>query len=388
MRLFQESKLTSNAAPELADAHRLGVLAPDRRVLLVTPKLTGMDGVSNVSRQVVDVIVHSNQYRPRLRIWSLADGTCSFRSIPIEGFSDAKVKLGIRALTDAFFAADDLTVFMLHLHLVPLALPIAARGGKLVTFLHGIECWKPLTLIQQTALRCSSLVIATSQYTKEQFTSCNPTLREQDIWVCQPGSESEPRAVNPDRKPSLFALIVGRMDAHERYKGHDLILEIWPRLKSEHLSARLVVVGDGTDLPRLRSKAVALGLGDAVEFLGKVTDECLRGLYSDCAFFVMPSRGEGFGLVFLEAMCAGKACIAAKGAAEEIIEHGVSGYVIDYSNPAELFECMKRLFCNSALRSQMGVAGLRRFRSHFTAAHFRQRLLSVLAQHEEQLCAE
>ena len=86
-----------------------------------------------------------------------------------------------------------------------------------------------------------------------------------------------------------------------------------------------LVVGDGSDLSRLQSKAVRLKLGNAVEFAGNVSEERLYAFYRDCSFFVMPSRAEGFGLVFLEAMRAGKPCIGAEGAAAEIIEHGVCG---------------------------------------------------------------
>src|SRR4029453_732733 len=94
-------------------------------------------------------------------------------------------------------------------------------------------------------------------------------------------------------------------------------------------SARLVIAGDGDDRRRLEQKAAALGLGGRVSFLGYVTEERLHQLYARCAFFVMPSgRLEGFGLAFLEAMRAGKACIGGAGAAEEVIENGVTGRIV------------------------------------------------------------
>ena len=312
-------------------------------------------------------------------VWSLADEPRCWGSISVEGFSGAKPKLLHRALAQLFVPANDLFIFMLHLHLAPVALPIVARGGQLVTFLHGVECWQRVSLLQREALQCSSFVIANSEHTKKTFLSFNPFFQEEDLQVCHLGikSGSSP-VVALDRPAAPFALIVGRMDARERYKGHDLLFEIWPQLIAEIPGARLVVVGDGTDLARLRSKALGLGLEDAVEFAGSVSDEHLYTLYRDCSFFVMPSSGEGFGLVFLEAMRAGKPCIGAEGSAEEIIEHAVSGYVVRHPCSDELLHFMKRLFLPS-LREQMGSAALRRYQSHFTVDQFQSRLLSALA---------
>ena len=67
-------------------------------------------------------------------------------------------------------------------------------------------------------------------------------------------------------------------------------------------------------------------------------------LYRRCAFFVMPSREEGFGLVFLEAMRAGKACIGGAGAAAEVIEDGVTGLVVDATEPEQVEKAVVRLF--------------------------------------------
>jgi glycosyltransferase involved in cell wall biosynthesis len=370
--------------PKLSEPRGSGPLLGVRRALLVTPKLTGRDGVSNASRRVADFVIGNSRYFPNLRVWSLADQKCSWGPISIEGFSSAKWKLLSRVLTQAFVPASDLFVFMLHLHLAPLALPIVARGGQLVTFLHGVESWQSLSLLQRMAVQCSSFVIANSEHTKKKFLSFNPVFQEQDIRVCHLGISAGNPAIAVDCKPVPFALIVGRVDARERYKGHDMLLEIWPRLISEVPGARLLVVGDGTDLSRLRSKALSLGLGNVVEFGGSVSDERLYTFYRDCSFFVMPSSGEGFGLVFLEAMRAGKPCIGAEGAAEEIIEHGVSGYVMKLSHPDELFAYMKGLFLDSSLRERMGSAALQRFKSYFTVDQFQKRLASALAGHYDQ----
>ena len=144
------------------------------------------------------------------------------------------------------------------------------------------------------------------------------------------------------------ALIVARMSAAERYKGHDALLDLWPGVLARRPDARLVVAGDGDDRPRLESRARSLGLSHAVSFAGRVSDARLNELYDECRFLVMPSRDEGFGLVFLEAMRAGKPCIGARGAAEEIIEHNVTGLIVDPGNPASEFDAGRG--CQSSVR--------------------------------------
>jgi phosphatidylinositol alpha-1,6-mannosyltransferase len=166
------------------------------------------------------------------------------------------------------------------------------------------------------------------------------------------------------------------MAAGERYKGHDLLITIWPRVAAEVPGARLMVVGDGDDRARLEARAAPLE--GRVSFIGRVSDEALTALYQQCAFFVMPSRDEGFGLVFLEAMRAGKACIGSVGAAAEIIEDGVTGLVVDPGDPEQLLKAILRLFREPDARGRMGQAGAARVTAQFTEAHFKRRLLGLL----------
>jgi phosphatidyl-myo-inositol dimannoside synthase len=168
------------------------------------------------------------------------------------------------------------------------------------------------------------------------------------------------------------------MSSDERYKGHDPLLDLWSAVLSDFSEARLVIAGDGDDRGRLEAKARDLGLAHRVTFAGRVSDDELRRLYRDCAFFVMPSSGEGFGLVFLEAMRAAKACIGGLGAASEIIEDGVTGLVVDPADTTAVSSAIVRLFRDPGLATSMGQAGRHRVAEHFTADHFRARLRAIL----------
>src|ERR1700689_4853996 len=104
-------------------------------------------------------------------------------------------------------------------------------------------------------------------------------------------------------------LILGRMHDEERDKGHDELLESWPAVVARVPGAQLVVAGLGNDVPRLQAKARALGVGHCVVFCGFLPRATLTALMGRIAVFAMPSAREGFGLVYLEAMRAGRPCI-------------------------------------------------------------------------------
>ena len=146
-----------------------------------------------------------------------------------------------------------------------------------------------------------------------------------------------------------------------------------------HPDAILAIAGDGDDRPRLEMKARGLNIERSVTFTGRIPDDALAALYARCRFFVMPSRDEGFGLVFLEAMRAGKPCIGGAGAAAEIIEHGVTGLVIDPCNRDQLVTAMLCLYGDQALCARLGSAGRERFLSTFTDHHFQARFAASVS---------
>jgi glycosyltransferase involved in cell wall biosynthesis len=166
------------------------------------------------------------------------------------------------------------------------------------------------------------------------------------------------------------------MVAAERYKGHDLLIDLWPRVTREVPGARLIVVGDGDDRSRLEARSSQLETH--IRFLGRLSDEDLAAVYAKCAFLVMPSRDEGFGLVFVEAMRAGKACIGGTGAAEEVIEDGVTGLIVDPDNAEQVLEAIVRLYREPETRARMGRAGVERVTREFRESHFRERFRVLL----------
>jgi phosphatidyl-myo-inositol dimannoside synthase len=262
-----------------------------------------------------------------------------------------------------------------------------ARRAPYAVFLHGIEVWCPLSPRQKRVLRAAAIRIANSHYTAGQVAKVHPDIGP--IEVCHlalpPGETSSSGTETPNagliaRVGRNAVLIVGRISSSERYKGHDQLIQAWPLVRQSVPDAQLVIVGAGDDLPRLEAAASQTGTGEAVFFTGRVSDATLDRLYAHASVFAMPSRAEGFGLVYLEAMRHGLACVASThDAAREVVEHGKTGFLVDQNNIPELARVLVELLRNPALRREMGDEGLRRVKTYFSFDQFQTRLASAMA---------
>ena len=132
-------------------------------------------------------------------------------------------------------------------------------------------------------------------------------------------------------------LTLGRLAAGERTKGFDEVLEILPRLAKRMPEIIYLIAGEGDDKTRLQRKAKELGITDRVVFTGMVPEDEKPDLYRLADVYVMPSRGEGFGIVFLEAMACGVPVVASKvDGSREAVRNGELGLLVDPSKPDEI----------------------------------------------------
>lgn len=156
-----------------------------------------------------------------------------------------------------------------------------------------------------------SLVTCVSRYTRRRFlrwSNLNPanvkvlpnTISNRKVI---PGKQSIKDKLGLNHKKIIVT--VGRLSASEQYKGQDRILTCLPELISKQPDIHYLIAGDGDDKPRLQKLAKDLGIKDNVTFLGNIENEKLDQLYQAADLFAMPSTGEGFGIVFLEAMSHG-----------------------------------------------------------------------------------
>jgi len=292
----------------------------------------------------------------------------------------ARVRFGSRlALGQASGECDWVVYSHLSLARVQRFVPAVSRRPYVV-FLHGIEAWNDLAPAQLATLRAASLRLTNSAYTARRIAARHPAIG--DFSVC-PLALEEPGSLADEACPSIprdpIALIVARMQSTERYKGHDELIECWPLVAARVPGARLVVAGGGDDLDRLKTKARDLGLSASVQFTGFIARDALLSLYRRAAVFAMPSRGEGFGLVYLEAMAHGVPCIGSlSDAATEVISDGETGFLVEQSDRGALADRLVLLLSDSVRRSSMGAAARRAVTNRFNYDRFAADFLSLI----------
>jgi phosphatidyl-myo-inositol dimannoside synthase len=342
------------------------------RIVVLTPNLAGRDGISRLARLVAGACE-----APLILALHEPAALTRFDRADVRGADGRTSKFLAAAVRAAASADAATTVFVVHLHLAPAALALTARGASLAILLCGVEAWKPLTWMQRAAIDRADRLIAISEHTRDRFRAANPMCASRRIEVCHLGVEDVPFA-SRSHDTAPVALIVGRMAADERYKGHDELLEVWPDVVRAVPGATLRIVGDGDDRPRLEAKAATLGLDGRAVFVGRLDDASLGREYERCTAFVMPSRDEGFGFVFVEAMRAGRACVAACGAAAEIVEDGATGLVVAPGDRRQLAGALIHLLGNPAQADRMGACGRARFLRLFTDVRFRERFAATV----------
>jgi glycosyltransferase involved in cell wall biosynthesis len=238
--------------------------------------------------------------------------------------------------------------------------------------------------LERLAVRRAAVVVATSRYSRERIVEAYgivatkivvvPELIDLATWKTERGAEP----VSEERPPAV--LTVAHMYPR---KNLGTLLRAYALLAQDGIQFRGWIVGEGPcrrTWERLRN---SLGLDERVEFLGTIPRRELVDRYRRASVFCLPSRQEGFGIVFLEAMANAVPIVAARAAAvPETVADGEVGLLADPDDPGELARHLSVLLTNRELRRAMGQAGRRRvaeYRADRVAELFLARIHAALA---------
>jgi phosphatidyl-myo-inositol dimannoside synthase len=272
----------------------------------------------------------------------------------------------LRALAAARRARPELVICG-HMNLLPVAF------GKPLLVVHGIEAWKrrraPLDkcrgIVSVSALTRDRL-IGWSGYAGPTYVLPN-AVHLADYGI-RPKRADLAERYKLDGKRVL--LTVGRLEAAERSKGFDEVLGVLSELPRDVV---YIIAGGGNDFARLQKKATDLGVSDRVIFTGLFDDRDKPDLYNLADVYVMPSRGEGFGFVFLEAMACGVPVIGSKAdGGREALRHGELGLLVDPTNPAEVRTAILEMLARGERRVPAGL-------DYFSFEKFTERARGILA---------
>ncbi len=348
------------------------------QILFVTPDLLGYGGIQYCNRLALQALREVFGSAGQIHVVSQMDATCTLASAvgePCFGADGRRARMGaalLRLINGNRWDA----VLLMHLNYARL-LSLCVRHPPTLVMLYGVEAWRPLPWPARWGLRRIDRLASISDHTRNRARTFNPWMANLPHEVCHLGVPLAPddppgNTHSPEDQP--YVLSVGRMEGTERGKGFDELLGVWPRLRQHRPRLKLVLVGDGSDRPRL--EAVAKQAGADVRFLGQVDNNTLNRYYKHCTCFSLTSRQEGFGLVYLEAMRFGRPVLAGStDAGAEIIPDRVAGRVVDPTNQDQLLEAILDVTGPNA--AAYGAAAYQWFLDRFTYAHFRDRFVAL-----------
>ena len=248
-------------------------------------------------------------------------------------------------------------------------------GLRYTLIAHGIEVWRKFPLAERIALRGAESIFCVSAYTRNELLAHCPGLRPERVLVVanalDPFFTIAPGAPLATCPPAI--LCVTRLTYEDRYKGVEDLIAALPAVRAAIPGATLRIVGRGNDLPRLQGLAKRHHvLGEGAEFLGFLDDARLAEELRTCRLFALPSKKEGFGLVFLEAMAHGRPCLGARaGGIPEVITPD-TGVLADYGDIPGIAAA-----CIEALRRDWDEPTILARAASFSYSPFKARLTSL-----------
>ena len=269
-----------------------------------------------------------------------------------------------------------------HVNLSPLAFLIARwKRAKTCLLTYGVEVWqKPSRSWLRFFINKMHLITSISAFTQKKFeTWSSKTIGfllapAVELSAFSAGEKDPTLMEQYGLKDKKILVSLGRLDAAERYKGFDEVLDVLPDLLVQIPDLIYVIAGDGNDRDRLTQKAEQLGIQNSVIFTGYISEMSKLALYRSADVFIMPGRGEGFGIVYLEARACGLPAIGSVlDASREALLEGELGQLVNPDSPDEI----KMAILNALKTPDRTVpAGL----DYFSMQRFTERAHQLLEQ--------
>jgi phosphatidyl-myo-inositol dimannoside synthase len=301
-------------------------------------------GIAQYNRDLIRALSESNHFS-RIKIMvraGLAEAPMP-KGVAQDKPRNNKLKYTLVAIAQSLRFRPAL-IFCGHLNMLPLCWLLHKVAN--IPFwiqLHGIDAWERPPRLIRFMSKDALVVTSVSRYTRQRFLAWS-TMDPARVKVLPNTVKRQFTPVDRTCARTQFGidegqkvlLTVGRLSTSEAYKGQDRVLQVLPALIRHHTTLVYLIAGDGDDRLRLEALAAKLGVTTHVRFLGAVSEEELNALYNAADLYVMPSTGEGFGIVYLEAMAAGTPALGLDcDGSVDPLRDGALGIVSDEKNLAQ-----------------------------------------------------
>lgn len=328
-------------------------------------------------------------------LWSLHDSDSDLmrayiRPEDFKGFSHQRAGFFIKSLKAAR-QADVVIVSHIHLALLGLLAKLLHPSGRVWLIAHGIEVWRPLTVIRKAFMKCCDRVICVSSFTRQEVIRWHGSDPDQCLVLNNALDPLMPLPADFARPPQLLQrygltpnqpviFTLSRLVSTEQYKGHEQVIRALGALKGRFPEVKYLISGscDASEEKRIRALAKASGVEDQVVLTGFIKDEELTDHFLLADLFVLPSRKEGFGIVLVEALACGLPVICGNGdGSMDAIRQGELGEAVDPDDGEQLEQAIARRLCHP-----LSDAGRRELQSkclaYFSEAVYRARLRELI----------
>lgn len=367
-------------------ANRTSAPAQGKRVLaLITDAYGGYGGIAAYSRDVLQALCEDPRVAEVVALPRIAEPPIC--DLPDKLVFDLSATAGagayLRTLLRHMRSSGPFDlIYCAHIHLVPLAwLASKILRKPWVLCVYGVEGWKKTDrkLPDRLAGRADHY-LPLSQLTLDRFRKIWPvdpqrcTVMHNAIHLEQfaPGPKDPVLSERLGIAGRTVLMTFGRMDPTEQAKGFDRMIRALPRLIEKIPDLIYLICGKGGDQPHLERLAAEAGVSDRVVFAGAIPEKEKADYYRLADVYAMPSHGEGFGFVFLEAMACGIPSVASNiDGGREAVREGQIGWLVDPHDQDSIIAGIM-----AALEASRGVPkGL----AHFAYSNFRTRVQTALA---------
>ena len=353
-------------------------------------------GIEKVGRVVCKALTDltAGDSLSSLAVYSMYDETNEANAkyispVIFKGFGQRKLQF-VNAAVKKGCTAKVVLLSHINLLMIGYVIKLFCPRIKLILIAHGIEVWEPLKGFKKHMLHKCDKIVCVSEFTRQKMQDLFNLPVEKlvvlnnclDPYLLPGAHENKDEKLLGKlglTKSDLVLMTLTRLSSKELYKGYDHVLKSVYQLKKHYPSIKYLVVGKYDDAEKQRIDAIVerLSLQQQVVFTGFITDEELSRHYQIADLYVMPSKKEGFGIVFIEAMLYGLPVIAGnKDGSTDALLQGRLGLLVDPDDQAAITASIEKVMLNTTIYKP----NRQLLMEHFGFEVYKQKLKTILQQ--------